>query len=115
MASVDIPAGQAKVVVKIIDNGARGVGTGAATFFTEPPILKHLTVSFPAYVFLVEHEHSKRRVLFDLGIRKNFEEHPLIVVDYHKPLGAFVPGEEISEYLENRDVNLDSIEAIIWR
>lgn len=115
MASITVPDGQTRVKVTIIDNGARGIGTGVVSFFAEPPILGHLKVSFPAYVFLVEHEQSHRRVLFDFGIRKNFEEYSPVVKDYHKPLGVFTTGEEIFEFLEDRGVDLGTIEAIILR
>lgn len=113
---IAIPAGSIPISVKIIDNGARGIGkTGVATFFTDPPLLQHLTLSFPAYVFLLSHPLSQRKILFDLGIPSNFDSHPPVVVEYHKPLGRFGAGEEIGDFLEKRGVELHSVEAIIWR
>ncbi|KAK9792866.1 putative metallo-beta-lactamase superfamily protein [Seiridium cardinale] len=76
MPPVGIPESQKTVKVYIIDTGARIYGR--FSFFSEPALLDHLQdegYSVPAYSFLVEHEESGRRVLFDLGIRKNFEDH----------------------------------------
>ncbi|KAK9419500.1 putative metallo-beta-lactamase superfamily protein [Seiridium unicorne] len=70
--------------------------------------------SMPAYSFLVEHEESGRRVLFDLGIRKNFEEYPPAVKGYHSDVFRFKTGEEVLDMLRNGEVDPATIEAIIW-
>lgn len=112
MALVNIPDGQSTVRVKVIDNGARI--RGSLSLFLEPDILKDMSGSGPAFVFLVEHEKSGRRILFDLGIRKNFDEYTPFVREYHK-MFQFEMGEEISDFLQDRGVALETIEAIVWR
>jgi hypothetical protein len=82
MASVNIPKGQMIVKVTVIDTGARI--TGPISFFMDPPLQEGIGAAAPAYVFLVEHENSGRRILFDLGIHKDFEEYAPVVKAYHK-------------------------------
>jgi len=112
MASVNIPEGQTIVKVTVIDTGARI--TGPISFFVDPPLLEGIEQAAPAYVFLVEHENSGRRILFDLGIRKDFEEYPPAVKAYHKAF-EFKTGEEVFDILRDRGIDLNTIEAIVWR
>ncbi|KAK6073158.1 metallo-beta-lactamase superfamily protein [Seiridium cupressi] len=114
MPPVGISESQKTVKVYIIDTGARIYGR--FSFFSEPALLDHLQdegYSVPAYSFLVEHEESGRRVLFDLGIRKNFEEYPPAVKGYHSDVFRFETGEEVFDMLRNGGVDPATIEAII--
>ncbi|KAI9899665.1 hypothetical protein N3K66_006126 [Trichothecium roseum] len=120
MAAVDIPESQATVTVKIVDNGSRI--TGPMSFFMEPPLLDDLQsrqkIFAPAFVFLVEHEDERagktRRVVFDLGIRKNPAEYPPAVLAYHEAF-EMVPGDkEVFDVLRSGGVDLDTVEAVIW-
>ncbi|KAF4981415.1 hypothetical protein FZEAL_2763 [Fusarium zealandicum] len=115
MASVNIPQSDNCVTVKVIDNGARI--TGPMSFFIDPPILDELQskqkLFAPALVFLVEHQQSKRRVVFDLGIRKNPADYPPAVLAYHKAF-EIQTGEEVFDILRDGGVDLDTIEAVIW-
>ncbi|KAF1982401.1 Metallo-hydrolase/oxidoreductase [Aulographum hederae CBS 113979] len=108
---IDIADGSTSVNVTIIDTGARI--TGPCSMFLRPAIQGHDQLSVPAYIFLVEHEKLQRRVLFDLGIRKNPEEYS---PKFKKVLEHFHidPGEEASEFLQSRGVDLNGLEAIIW-
>lgn len=126
MAAVDIPESQATVTVRIVDNGSRI--TGPMSFFMDPPLLDDLQrrrkVFAPAFVFLVEHEHKDesaagsgrtRRVVFDLGIRKDPAEYPPAVLAYHEAF-EMVPGDkEVFDVLRHGGVDLDTVEAVIWR
>ncbi len=115
MVSVNIPEDNALVKVKIIDNGARI--KGPLSFFVDPPLLDHLEhidMGAPAYVFLVEHEGLARRVIFDLGIRKDLDEYAPFVKAYHKAF-QIQGGEEVFDLLRDGGIDLNTIEAVIWR
>lgn len=115
MATVQIPEGEATVKVSIIDTGARM--KGPISMFIEPPLLDHLQagdLKAPAYVFLIEHEKTGRKVVFDLGIRREIEHYAPSVLEYHKAF-TIIPGLDVSELLRDNGVALDSIEAVIWR
>ncbi|KAH8895940.1 hypothetical protein GQ53DRAFT_854224 [Thozetella sp. PMI_491] len=112
MTSVEIPDSQITVKVSIIDTGARMMGP--LSFFIEPPLLQHLEhrdLGAPAYVFLVE--HGERRLLFDLGIKRNPFEYPPVVKEYHSAF-RIKGGEEVFDLLRHGGVDLNTAEAIIW-
>lgn len=115
MASLTLPEGQTAVKVTIIDTGARI--KGPLSLFVEPPLLDHLVdegLAAPAYVFLVEHETSGRKIVFDLGIRKNAAEYAPVPKSYHKDF-ELTSGEEVFDFLQDRGVDLKTVEAIVWR
>lgn len=114
MVSIDAPDGQSTVKVSVIDTGARI--SGPMNFFVEPPLLEQENgdLSAPAFVFLVEHEKSDRRILFDLGIRKKHEEYAPAVRAYHAAFEVEA-GEEVFDILPRHGVDLNAIEAIVWR
>ncbi|KAI0436676.1 Metallo-hydrolase/oxidoreductase [Xylaria telfairii] len=113
MVSISLPESQSIAKVTIIDNGARI--SGRLSFFMEPvpEYIIDEVLKAPAYVFFVENESSGRRVVFDLGIRKDPENLSPPVLAYHKDF-SIQGGEDISEFLQHRDIDLKSIEAVIW-
>lgn len=118
MASIAVPDGQTAVKVTLIDTGARI--SGPMSLFAEPPLSDdpdRETLSVPAFVFLVEHEPSGRRILFDLGVRAKFDECAPALVAGLRAEGLFVEneGEEVFNFLKDRGVDLNTIEAIVWR
>ncbi len=110
MAHVSVPDGQTAVKVTIIDNGARVGGPYSA--FLDSDLMGRLKA--PAYVFLVEHGPSRRRILFDLGIRKNPEEYAPAVKAASSDF-SLDPGEEIADFLRDRGVDPSTIEGIVLR
>jgi hypothetical protein len=66
---LNIPSSSSQVRVQLIDTTSKITGVPLAPFL-EPPIKGHETLDCPAFAFLVTHE-SGRRVLFDLGVRKD--------------------------------------------
>ena len=116
MPLVDLPSSDNTVTVKIIDNGARI--TGPMSFFLDHPVLDDLQsrekIYAPAFVFLIENKQSNHRVIFDLGIRRNLPEYPPAVLSYHEAF-EMQTGEEVSDVLRDGGIDLDTIEAIIWR
>ena len=95
---------------------------GNATFIGDthtivlPVLPGRESVTFPLFAFLVEHTKTKKRVMFDLGMRKdplNFA--PSIASGFTS--GAFILDEskDITEMLEAGGIALSSIETVIWR
>ncbi|KAI1294488.1 hypothetical protein F5Y03DRAFT_372655 [Xylaria venustula] len=113
MVSVTVPESTATAKVTIIDNGARI--SGPLSFFMEPvpECISFEGFGAPAYVFFVENQRSGRRVVFDLGIRKDPENLAPFVLAYHKDF-TIQGGEDVSEFLQKRGVELDTVEAVIW-
>ena len=66
---LNIPSSSVHVRVQLIDTTSQINGVPLAPFL-EPPIRGHETLDCPAFAFLVTHE-SGRRLLFDLGVRKD--------------------------------------------
>jgi hypothetical protein len=117
MASVHVPKGQVPVKATVIDTGARV--SAPMGHFAEPQLSDGSDPELlfvPAYVFLVEHERTGRRILFDLGLRKKFDEYAPVLVAGLKAAGFKVDeGEEVFDFLQDRGVDLNTIEAIVWR
>ncbi|KAF8067629.1 beta-lactamase-like protein [Lyophyllum atratum] len=70
----------------------------------------------PMYAFLIEHKPTRRRIMFDLGPRKDPEKYPpavanLLVRDRYMQI--FVP-QDITEQLIEGDIPLKSIGTVIW-
>lgn len=72
-------------------------------------------MDIPAFAFLIEHNGQK--VLFDLGIRKDWKAYsPPSLADPVKLGGWEVEVEKnVSEVLQDNGTGLDSIDTIIWR
>ncbi|KAL8883482.1 MAG: hypothetical protein Q9215_008207, partial [Flavoplaca cf. flavocitrina] len=67
-----IPESASTVDISIIDTTSRirGIQT---ELFMEPKIKGHDIIDCPAYSFLIENEKSGQKILFDLGVRKDWE------------------------------------------
>lgn len=111
MSLVEIPESQNAAKVSVIDNGARI--KGSLSFFVEPPLIDHIEGAAPAFSFLIENEDN-RRLVFDLGIRKHYDEYTPFVKEYHRSF-KFDTGEEIFDLLDAQGIALDTIEGVIWR
>ncbi|KAH8807140.1 beta-lactamase-like protein [Xylogone sp. PMI_703] len=108
----NIPASTSTVVVKIIDS-TTWIECPIRGLFG-PHIPGHDKISCPSYSFLIEHA-SGRRLLFDLGMRKDWENLAPKIVDTIKEHGWNVKASKnVSEILTEGGVSLSSIEAIVW-
>lgn len=68
-----------------------------------------------AFAFLIE--HNGRKILFDLGLRKDWKvRSPPSLADAVK-LGRWrvEVKKDVSEVLQDNGTSIDSIDAIIWR
>jgi len=70
-SNLHLPSYNGSIVNVSIING--GTLEGLTTYFTDAPIPGHDVWAFPCHSFLIENESSKKKVLFDLGLRKEQE------------------------------------------
>ncbi|KAK3998215.1 beta-lactamase-like protein [Cladorrhinum sp. PSN332] len=113
--NLNIPFSSATVSVSAI-NTTSEIHGAPTNLFVSPPISGHKWIAAPVYSFLIHHEASNRRLLFDLGIRKDF--HNLARPLYHhlvRQLGWKLTVEkDVPEILEENGIPPESIEAVIW-
>jgi len=111
-----IPAGEAIAAVKLIN--PVNFGPAVLQGLMGPPIPHVRTLgqgNSPSLSFLIEHS-SGRRLVWDLGIRKDWN-------NYAPKIANYIPGrnytieveKNVVEILEDGGVTGDSIEAVIWR
>lgn len=111
---LDIPSSLATVKVSIIDTASsiKGVDTWK---FLSPSIKGHDYLSTVAFSFLIEHPTLNRRLLFDLGIRKDWWNSSPCLIDRFKKGGYEINVERsVREILEANGVDGSSVEAVIW-
>lgn len=111
---VQLPAGRETVVVKLLN--PVNFGPAILNRFMAPavPGLDRFKDS-PSFSFLLEHP-SGRRLVFDLGIRKDYMNHSPKVSEYIPTTKYTINvGKNVVEILEEGGVSPDSIEAVIWR
>jgi hypothetical protein len=110
---IQIPASPNILGVRVIDTTLR-MHMPVGTMF-EPTIKGHTKLASPSYSFLVENEQAGRKVLFVLGVQKNWEEQAPVIVDYIKSSGWESQVEkDVAEILGEHKVSLTAVEAIIW-
>jgi len=110
---VELPAGGNAVTVKLINS----VNFGPAVLqqFMGPPVPGLESIkSSPSFSFLLEHP-SGRRLLFDLGIRKDYNNHAPGIAGYIANNNFTIEvTHNVVDILKEADIEADSIEAVIW-
>jgi hypothetical protein len=111
---LNIPDSQVSVTVRIIDTGSRA--SVAAATFLNPVVLGHeILANAPAYPFLVEHE-SGYKVIFDLGIRKDWQNYAPGLLKLFNSAGITIEAEkDVVDLLAEGGVRKEEINAVIWR
>ncbi|TAQ90531.1 hypothetical protein B7494_g1146 [Chlorociboria aeruginascens] len=108
-----IPSSSTTVKVRIIDTTSQISGIPIA-FFVTPQIGDFTQLSCPAYSFLIEHP-SSRSLLFDLGVRKDWENYTPRIGNRIIEGGWSVSVKQgVREQLDDHGVDTKSIEGIIW-
>jgi glyoxylase-like metal-dependent hydrolase (beta-lactamase superfamily II) len=111
---LNIPPSPHRVHVQLIDTTSQINGVAIAPFF-EPPIKGHDVLNCPAFAFLITHPTLKRSLLFDLGVRKDFDNLAPKVAGALKHYGWDIKVEkDVKEILEENGVDLKGIEGVIW-
>jgi glyoxylase-like metal-dependent hydrolase (beta-lactamase superfamily II) len=111
--NLNIPYSNTTVRVRIIDTTSHISGIPLAPF-VRPSIAGFKTLSCPAYSFLIEHP-SNRKLLFDLGVRKDIANFSPRIRNRIMNGGWEVSVKQgVREQLEEHGVNAKDIEGIIW-
>ncbi|KAI4201314.1 MAG: hypothetical protein LQ350_003352 [Teloschistes chrysophthalmus] len=109
-----IPESTSTADVHIINSTSRirGIPTD---LMMEPHIDNFDVLDCPAFSFLIEHPKSHQKVLFDLGVRKDWENLSARIVKRLKDGGWQVEVEKgVADILKENNVDLKSINAVIW-
>lgn len=113
MANLRIPASNSTVQVSVIHTGA--MVTVPVSLFLQPEIEGHTHIECVAYSFLINHpQHGK--VLFDFGMRKDWENLAPVIADRVKASGWKTDVEEdVVDALEKNGIKAEEIKSVIWR
>ncbi|EEB89441.1 hypothetical protein MPER_12458, partial [Moniliophthora perniciosa FA553] len=111
-----LPQGTATVSIHAI-NVAADSSRSLARLFIEPVLPGRETMANPQYAFLIEHAGSGRRIMFDLGARKDMENFAPAVKERFLSLPGFniKVEKDVVEQLQEGNVHLDTIDTVIWR
>ena len=111
---LEIPSGEALQAVKLIN--PVNFGPAILERFMAPPVAGLQTFkTSPSLSFLLEHK-SGRKLVFDLGIRKDYENYAPSIVKY-LPTTKYnieVAGN-VADILQEHNISLEDIGAVIWR
>ena len=112
--SVQLPAGQETVTVKLIN--PVNFGPAILNRFMAPLVPgvdKHK--DSPSFSFLLEHP-SGRKLVWDLGIRKDYMNHAPKIANYLPSTNYTIDvSKNVVEILEEGGVKPSEIEGVIWR
>lgn len=109
-----IPPSSVTVDVSIINTTSR-VWDVPTTYFVSPEIPGFSHFDVPAFAFLIEHG-TQGKYLFDLGIRKDYENLPPAYYNRIKAGGWNLSVEmDVADILVQAGVPLTDIQGIIWR
>ncbi|KAF1813002.1 metallo-beta-lactamase superfamily protein [Eremomyces bilateralis CBS 781.70] len=110
---LNIPRSPSTVEVSIIDSTTR-ISIPFTTLI-RPPVQDLPDLKCPSYVFLIHHRPSNQRLVFDLGVRKDWKNFAPALVRRITQNGWGVSVQKnISEILTENGVDLSSINAVIW-
>ena len=113
--ALNIPDSKSVVNIRIVDTTSR-IKNMPSSIFVTPPYKGFDYLDCPAFSFLIEHQTSGRKLLFDLGVMKPWENLPPVLVKHIKDIGARVTVEKgVAEILQEGGVSPKDVEAIIWR
>lgn len=113
LPALNIPSGT-PISVKIIDTTS-SIGNLPSEYLMGPPIkgFAHCG-TMPSFSFLLEHA-SGRKLLFDLGIRKDWHNHAPTIAKRITTNGWDIRVQKsIVEILEENGVDPAGIEGVIW-
>ncbi|OQU99725.1 hypothetical protein CLAIMM_05317 [Cladophialophora immunda] len=112
-SAIDFPPSQTAVRVRLVDTTA--LMTVRAESFVKPVQPGHELLNLTCVAFLIEHGPSGRRVMFDLGVRKDFWNYAAVL---QKRIGTVIPSlrvdRDVTEILAEKGVPLDSISSVVW-
>ncbi|OJJ46668.1 hypothetical protein ASPZODRAFT_132776 [Penicilliopsis zonata CBS 506.65] len=108
-----LPSSSKTVAVRVIDTTTEL--TLPIDNILWPRVQSHKELFFPSYAFLIEHGSSGRRLLFDLGLQKNWEDlAPTTVAEIKKDKWQVKVEKDVAGILDEHGYPREQIEAIIW-
>ncbi|KAL4945771.1 hypothetical protein BDV06DRAFT_219015 [Aspergillus oleicola] len=110
--TANIPSG-APITVKLINSV--NFGPSHLQRFMAPPVPGVETIPRnPAFSFLLEHD-SGRKLVFDLGIRKDYQNYSRKIAQYIPTTGYTIEVDKnVADILLDRGVDLGDVEGVIW-
>ncbi|RDW61492.1 hypothetical protein BP5796_11384 [Coleophoma crateriformis] len=109
---LQIPLSTSTVHVQIINTTAH-ITDFPMSLMVYPVVKGHESLSAPVYSFLITHPSSNRKVVFDLGVRPDWQNlAPRVVRSVSQWTVKAEKG--VKEILENEDIKTDEIEAVVW-
>ncbi|KAJ7123692.1 beta-lactamase-like protein [Mycena epipterygia] len=109
-----IPPSLATVDVKVFNPGNITI-VNSSDLFTLPVLPGHETVKFAMYSFLVEHNKTQKRLMFDLGVRTDSAGLiPLFANAVASGAFKLEATKDITELLQDGGISLESIDTVIW-
>lgn len=113
--ALNIPESNAIVKVHIINTTSRIKDVPSSLFFG-PDVKGFHFMDCPAYSFLIDHAISGQKFLFDLGVRKDWENLAPVLANHIKEEKWQIKVEKgVAEILEEGGVKPKDINGIIWR
>lgn len=113
MATLTLPASDSIIRLRAID--AKMYLSVHSQRFLEPEIPGFETVNMTSVCYLIEHPSLNKKVLFDCGARKDFENYSPIMKER---LNAIVKGlkieADVNDILTEASIQLESIDSLIW-
>lgn len=109
-----VPAGNTAVAVRMIN--PVNFGPAILTRFVLPQV-PHVEKKRPGpcLTFLLEHP-SGRKLVFDLGIRKDYQNYSPTIANYIPTTNYTIEvTKNVADILDENDIPISSIEAVIWR
>ncbi|KAF2815700.1 putative N-acyl homoserine lactonase AttM [Mytilinidion resinicola] len=110
---LNMPPSNHTVKVSIIDSTT--IANMPMAIMVKPPVLAGFShVNCPSYSFLLEHP-SGRTLLFDLGVRKDWEnEAPVVVKQIRDAKVGMEIEKDVYDMLADSGRDPDAVEAIFW-
>ncbi|KAJ7646925.1 beta-lactamase-like protein [Roridomyces roridus] len=108
-----IPKSNALVTVKAFDLGSLTV-VNSSQIAISPVLPGQESVEFPMFAFLVEHQATQKRIMFDLGIRTDVENFvPSLSGIFAAGIYQLRDNKDVTEVLQQAGINLTSIDTVI--
>ncbi|KAJ6601212.1 beta-lactamase-like protein [Mycena vulgaris] len=109
-----IPPSDATVDVRVFNVGNLTLTNSTHTFFL-PVLPGRESVKGSLFAFLVEHKKTQKRLMFDLGLRKDpLNLAPSIAGLFSSGVGILEESKDITEQLRDGGIALASIDTVIW-
>ncbi|KAE8137484.1 Metallo-hydrolase/oxidoreductase [Aspergillus pseudotamarii] len=108
---MNIPPSASTVDVRVIDT--QTLVYLNPTLFWQPPLEGFTGLDAPVYCFLIS--HGDTHIVFDLGVREDWENYAPKIVSLIKATTTITRGKDVASILDDSQIaNRDEISAVIW-